>query len=356
MGLLIFFFVFSIGFSFLCSILEAVLLSVTPSYVTQQTAENSVTGKLLQQYKDDIDKPLSAILTLNTIAHTLGAIGVGAQAGHIFGDSKVSLLGINISTEGIIAGLMTLFILILSEIIPKTIGANNWKGLAPFTVRALRVIIWILYPLVWLSKLITKMLKKDKSKSVLSRADFAAIAAVGEQSGALAKDESIIINNLLNFEKKKVRDIMTPRTVAFMVNEDTSFEEFINLSETATYSRVPVYDSDKDHIVGMVLKDDVLISYYKGGEKDANIKEKLRPINFVSDQMALHDLFDQLTKEKQHLSVVRDEFGNVVGLVTMEDVFETLLGREIVDESDKVVDLQAFAKKRIQESEKQKSE
>lgn len=350
LGPLIFYFVLSIGFSFLCSILEAVLLSVTPAYVTQQVSRKSYTGRLLQDYKNDIDTPLSAILTLNTVAHTLGAIGVGVEAAKIFGENAVEIIGLKISFEAIIAGTMTLLILILSEIIPKTLGANNWKNLAPFTVRALRIIIWILFPFVWMSKLITGMLKKDKTKSVFSRADFAAIAAEGEASGALAKDESMIINNLLNFEKGKVRDIMTPRTVAFMVNEEATLTDFINDPQANTFSRIPVFDKDKDNIVGIVLKDDVLSAYNRLNEdEDLFIKEILRPVKFVSDQMPLFELFDNLTKDKQHLSIVKDEFGNVLGLVTMEDVFETLLGREIMDESDKVVDLQAYAKKKAKE-------
>ena len=212
MGLLIFWFLVSIAFSFLCSILEAVLLSITPSYVTQQVQQKTSTGDLLQEYKKDIDKPLSAILTLNTVAHTAGAIGVGAAATQYWGASVMSTVVVPVG--------MTLAILILSEIIPKTIGANNWKSLAPFTTKTLKFLIMILAPLVWLCQLTTKFLKKDKSKSVLSRADFAAMTQVGASSGAIAPQESEIISNLLNFEKMSVRDIMTPRTVAFMVEED----------------------------------------------------------------------------------------------------------------------------------------
>jgi CBS domain containing-hemolysin-like protein len=197
MGLLIFFFLTSICFSFLCSIWEAVILSVTPSYVNRQVQEGTATGKLLQAYKQDIDKPLSAVLTLNTIAHTVGAIGVGAQAGKLFGTSTINLGITSLSYESFIAGAMTLAILILSEIIPKTIGANMWKELAPFTVRSLRVLMWVLFPFVWMSQLITKALKKDKERSVFSRADFAALTSAGLESGALDKSESKIIQNLL---------------------------------------------------------------------------------------------------------------------------------------------------------------
>ena len=337
MGLLIFWFAISIAFSFLCSILEAALLSITPSYVSQQSQKGTATGKLLQQYKKDIDKPLSAILTLNTVAHTAGAIGVGAAA--------TKLWGVSLMATVVTPVVMTLLILILSEIIPKTIGANNWRGLAPFTVKTLKLLITVLAPLVWLCQLTTKFLKKDKSKSVLSRSDFAAMTQVGIDSGALNKNESEIIKNLLNFEKMNVRDIMTPRTVAFMVDENMTVSEFVKSNPSKIYSRIPVYSGDKDNVVGTVLKDDILNCIVEKGN-DLKIKSLMREVNSVQDTTPLPEVFKGLTKKKQHLSVVRDEFGSVVGLVTMEDVFETLLGQEIVDESDEVVDLQEYARQK----------
>lgn len=345
MTLLIVFFLLSIGFSFLCSILEAVLLSVTPAYVSQELQSGSVTGKLLNEYKEDIDKPLSAILTLNTIAHTVGAIGVGAMAGDVFGKNYIHLGPLSISYESIIATVMTLAILILSEIIPKTIGANNWKSLSPFTTRTLKFLLFILAPLVWVSQLITKSLKKDKGKSVLSRADFAAMTQVGESSGAIAKEESAIIKNLLNFEKMSVRDIMTPRTVAYMVPENMTVTEFVKETPDKIYSRIPVYQKDKDQITGVVLKDDILSCLVENSGNET-VGDLMLDVQTVRDNVALPGLFDELTKTKQHLFVVKDEFGSVVGLVTMEDLFETLLGKEIVDESDKVIDLQQYARQK----------
>lgn len=322
------------------------MLSVTPSYIEQKVQAGTTTGKLLNEYKDDIDKPLSAILTLNTIAHTVGAIGVGAQAGKLFGN-EAGILGM--SYESIIAGIMTLAILILSEIIPKTIGANNWKGLSPFSVRTIRILIIVLAPLVWVSQIITKTLKKDKTKSVLSRADYAAMTQVGETSGALKKEESEIIKNLLNFEKLTVRDIMTPRTVAFMVEEDATIEEFLAFPQASIFSRIPVYNEDKDDVTGLVLKNDIMSCYVESGHTHITMKELMLEINFVSDTLPLPELFNKLTEVKQHLFMVSDEFGSVVGLVTQEDLFETLLGKEIVDESDKVVDLQQYAREKYGE-------
>ena len=220
MTLLIGFFLLSIIFSFLCSIWEAVLLSVTPSYVKVKENESPAVGQLLAQLKADIDKPLSAILTLNTIAHTVGAIGVGAQAGQLFGTSTIGLAGVEITYESIIATLMTLAILFLSEIIPKTLGANNWKQLAPFTARSLRGLMFVLHPFVWLSNQLAKILKKDKSKSVFSRQDFAAMAEVVEESGEIAPEDLLLITNVLKFDELTARDVMTPRIVMVMADEN----------------------------------------------------------------------------------------------------------------------------------------
>jgi CBS domain containing-hemolysin-like protein len=341
---LIFFFILSIAFSFLCSILEAVLLSVTPRYIKAQQKNGTVTGELLARYKEDIDRPLSAILTLNTIAHTVGAIGVGAKAGDVFGTNFFSVLGIEMSYESIIAVVMTLAILILSEIIPKTIGANNWKALSPFTVKTIRILMLILAPLVWMSQLITRSLKKEKEKSVLSRSDIMQITLEGELSGVLAESESTIIKNLLVLEEKTVRDIMTPRSVAFMANKNLTVEEFIILEGSKVHSRVPIYDSDKDDVIGLVLKDDIFLAASEG-RNDVRLVEIKREVESISDATGLDSFFGQLTKSKAHLFMVKDEFGNVIGLVTMEDLFEAMLGHQIVDESDTVTNLQDHARK-----------
>ncbi len=342
------FFILSISFSFLCSILEAVLLSITPSFIRQEAAKNSQTGKLFTEFKKDIDKPLSAILTLNTIAHTVGAIGVGAIAGKIFGEDEIDLGIMHLSYEAIIAGAMTLAILILSEIIPKTIGANNWRGYAGFTARTLKILLIILKPFVWLSQLITKSLKKDKEKSVLSRVDLAVMAQEGEDSGSLDKRESAIIKNLINFESLTVRDIMTPKTVMFMIEEDMTLEEFNQQKNHHIFSRIPIYNDTRDNITGMILKDNIL-QLLVDGDTHKPVKEIKREVDFVNVDLPLTKLFQIFTKERHHLAVVRDEFSTVLGLVTMEDLFETLLGVEILDESDMVANLQDFAKKRSKE-------
>lgn len=340
---LLLFFLLSIGFSFLCSILEAVLLSISPNYIRSEVRKGTSTGLTLETYKKDIDRPLSAILTLNTIAHTVGAIGVGSVAASIWSDKNIVVGPLAVSYETIVAVVMTLAILILSEIIPKTIGANNWKGLAPFTVSTLKILIFILGPLVWVSQLITKRLKSDKQKSILSRSDIMAITLAGSESGALEANESTIIKNLLSFEQMTVRDIMSPKTVGFMAEENQSLGDFYKTHKNIPFSRIPVYSGQSDNITGIVLKDHIF-EQLAAGKQDQKISDIKKPVNFITDNTPLPELFDSLTKQKQHLSVVNDEFGNIVGLISMEDLFETLLGQEIVDETDTVTDLQELAK------------
>ena len=347
MSLLIFFFFISIIFSFLCSIWEAVLLSITPSFAQIKFQEGGQVGNLLKRFKENIDQPLAAILTLNTIAHTVGAMGVGAQAERVFASST----GIPITedfvigTNAIIGTLMTLAILILSEIIPKTLGANYWKQLTNFTVLSLNVIIKLLYPLVWISQLITKFLKKDKSKSVLSRADFFAMTDIGEKEGIFKEDESKIIKNLLRFNTIRTKDVMTPRTVVKAASQEQSIHDFYKSNKTLRFSRIPVYDNAKDEITGFILKDELLQSIIdqKGDEPLKTIK---REILIVNEQFPIPDLFTKLIENREHIALVVDEFGGMAGITTMEDVIETLLGLEIVDEFDNTENMQMLARKK----------
>lgn len=349
-SLLLIFALVSLVFSFLCSVWEAVLLSITPSYINVQKQEGTQLGKDLEIFKEDIDRPLSAILTLNTIAHTAGAMGVGAQAAAIFGHRTVG--STPISWESIVAVVMTLAILIGSEIIPKTIGANMWKQLAPFTVRSLKVLMVILKPLVWLSQLITKYLKKDKEKSVLSRVDFMAMTRAGEESGALAANESEIIKNLLRFDRIPVRSIMTPRTVAVMAKQSQTIQEFYDSHHTLRFSRIPIYEKSRDEVTGLILKDDVL-EHMIQGHQDWPLSKIKKEILAIDQDKRLPQLFDALTQNRTHMAIVVDEFGGLAGLVTMEDVLETLLGMEIIDEMDAVADLQDLARKKWEERARQ---
>lgn len=339
----------SICFSFLCSIWEAVLLSITPSFVNTELQKGSSLGKSLDKFKQDIDRPLSAILTLNTIAHTLGAIGVGAAAAGVFAGKGSPIPGIDfLSWDMIVAVVMTLLILFLSEIIPKTIGANNWKSLAPFTVKSLSFLLKALAPLIWVSQLITKSFKKEKGKGVLTRTDFLALANVGMTSGALEASESSIISNLLGMDTLKVQDVMTPRTVMQMKNENMTMQEYYDTHKPMRFSRIPIFKDKADSITGMVLKDDILTNMVEGNNEKTLLSIK-REVKMIHQDKTLKELFNFLTDDDTHLAIVHDSYGSVTGVVTMEDMLETILGMEIVDESDKVADLQQLARKSWEE-------
>ena len=345
MTLLIFFFLVSIVASFLCSIWEAVLLSITPSYVNTKLQAGSAIGKVLDEFKKDIDRPLSAILTLNTIAHTMGAIMVGVQAGKVFGGKGVEFLGLSITSEAIIASLMTLAILILSEIIPKTIGANYWKNLVPFTVKSLQFLLIILSPLVWVSQLITKSLKKKGVKSVFSKADIVAMANVSHETGVIKESESKVIKNLMSLDELTVHDIMTPRSVLQMANEEKPLQNFYNENRPFKFSRIPLYKETTDNVTGFFLKDELLQSMLDGNQKEKLVSLK-REIPIVHENKILTEVLTYLTTLKSHMAIAVDDYGSVVGIVSLEDVMETVLGLEITDESDTIADLQAYARKR----------
>lgn len=344
MGLLITYFLFAISFSFLCSILEAVLLSITPSYVERQLTENPALGETLQDYRADIDKPLAGILTLNTLAHTVGAILVGVQANNIFAEQALDLGFMSISIESIIAGVMTFAILVFSEIIPKTLGANYWERLAPLSVRILKVILWILYPLVWFSQIMTKRLKSDENATIFNRADFNAMVEIGSKEGVFEENEFKIISNLMKFEKVLVRDIMTPRMVVKAAREKMTIQEFFNENKELRFSRIPIYEERIDNVNGFFLKDQLLTKMINN-QGDLPLKEIRRDILIVHEQMPIPKAFQKLMTEREHIALVVDEFGGMEGIITMEDVIETLLGTEIVDEYDGEEDMQALARR-----------
>lgn len=340
----------SIVFSFLCSVWEAVLLSITPAYTEVKLKEGGFVGKKLKEFKENIDRPLSAILTLNTVAHTVGAMGVGAQAANLWKDStwawKIDFFGyftFSLGMEAIIAVVMTLAILYLSEIFPKTIGANNWRRFAPFTVRSLNIVIKILSPLVWFSQLITKFLKKDKGKSVLSRADFTAMTDIAEKGGELKKNESKIIRNLLGFNQVQAKDVMTPRTVVVAADENTTIRDFYEKNKNLRFSRVPLFQKSKDHITGYFLKDHLLAALIENKD-DAPLSSIKRELIVVNDEFPIPELFNKFMEKREHIALVVDNFGGMSGIASLEDVIETLLGLEIVDEFDGTEDMQKLAR------------
>ncbi len=322
-------------FSFMCSVAEAVLLSITPSYIEGRKEKNPGQAALLKRLKqDNVDQSLAAILTLNTIAHTVGAIGAGAKATAVFGSAWF----------GIFSAAMTLMILFLSEILPKTIGALYWSRLVGPTALFIRILIVTLYPIVWISEKLTKSISRGKDLHIFSRDEFIAMASVGETTGQIHSGESRIIQNMMCFESLKVTDIMTPRTVISALAQDMTIQESLKQIIQTPFSRLPLYRSHIDDTTGFVLKDDVLIfaAQKRGNEK---LKVLKRDILAVPSSISLTTLFERFLKERQHIAVIVNEHGGIDGLVTLEDLMETLMGMEIVDETDNVVDMRSLARK-----------
>lgn len=346
MGTLILWATVSIFFSFLCSILEAVLLSVTPTFINIKKQEGKAFANKLEVLKKDVDQPLIAILTLNTIAHTLGAMMVGIEAEKL--PYKIEVFGIN--TVGIVSAIMTLLILVASEIIPKTIGATYWKSLAHFTATTLNILIFPLKwtGILWLLRLTTKLIGGKGHGSVLSREGFMVMTDMAHKEGVFMENESKMIKNLLTFKEVQAKDVMTPRSVIKTEDENTTVEDFFKRNLNLRFSRIPVYVDIEDNIKGLVLKDDVFKEMaLDNGEK--TLAELKRNIIIVSRELSIPILFEKLVESRNHMALVVDEYGSVSGIVTMEDVIETLLGLEIMDESDNVSDLQLQARKNWEE-------
>lgn len=321
-------------FSFLCSVTEAVLLSITPTYIAGLQQQKPKLANLLKKLKqDNVDRSLAAILTLNTIAHTMGAIGSGAKAIDVFGNAWV----------GVFSTVITLLILFLSEIIPKTLGAVYWRKLTGVTALFVDGLIYFLYPLIWISERLTRIISKDKNLHAFSREEFAAMAYIGEEAGRIKASESRIIRNLLGFDALTAKDIMTPRTVIVAFQQDMTVEDLLKQDSHAPFSRLPVFSKDLDEITGFVLKSDVLLSNFQNqaGVTLASLKRELLT---VPHSMKLSGLLEFLLDHRQHIVITLDEYGGTMGLVTLEDVVETLLGMEIVDEMDKVEDMQSLAR------------
>lgn len=336
MGLLLTYLFLAIFVSFLCSVLEAVLLSVTPSYIESLKSKGKdLLSVKLKALKDDIDKPLAAILSFNTIAHTVGAAGVGAQASIVFGDEYL----------GWVSAALTLLILIFSEIIPKTIGATFWRPLCGFSVSILQALIIAMYPLVMLSMLITKLLSGDEKKNSISREEVSAMADIGEKEGIFHKTESKMLKNMIRFRNIKAEDIMTPRTVIVMVQETQTIDELFKNPDFSKFSRIPIFKANRDDISGYVHKNDVLTCLAKD-EHDKLLSEIKREIIMISKDAKLPELLDLLLVNKEHIALATDRYGGVSGMLTMEDVMETILGQEIMDEYDNIEDMQLYARKR----------
>ena len=337
MTLLLVYLAIAIVISFLCSVLEAVLLSITPSYVEQLSTTRPKAGVILAKSRARLDESLSSILILNTFAHTMGAAGVGSQAVRIFGDKW----------ETLIAVLLTLAILYFSEIIPKTLGATFWRTLA---VPATYVICWLVklvYPLVWLSTRLTKHFRRNKENEI-TREEIIALASLGHKDGTLFTQESEYLSNMLRLREIPTEQVLTPRSVVHMLDENITVTEALDHPESEQFTRIPIYAEGSDDITGKVIKHD-LFEAERAGHGSDPISKYARKIVRISEKLPVQQLLDMFIKHHAHLFLVEDAFGQTSGVVTLEDAIETLLGREIVDESDVVEDMQELAKDKYRE-------
>jgi len=322
-------------FSFLCSVAEAVVLSVSASYIANlEKTRKRVAGRI-KRIKTNIDRSLAAILTLNTIAHTVGAGGAGAEAAAYFGDASV----------GIAMAILTLLILFLSEIIPKTLGALYWRKLAPLTASFVQWLIWSLLPLILVSERLTKWLSHGKSVHQFSRDEFTALADLGEQGGHLDAKESTILKNLFRLSDLCAEDIMTPRTVVFALQQDRTVSEILKSHEEIGFSRIPIYAADRDEVTGFVLKTEILLNQYRRDGK-SKLRDLKRDIRGVQERAPLRRVLEDLLDNRAHILLVVDQYGGMEGIVTLEDLVETLIGIEIVDEEDKIDDMRRLARQK----------
>jgi CBS domain containing-hemolysin-like protein len=327
----------AIGVSFLCSILEAVLLSITPSFVEQIQTKKPKHGLVLAKVKTRLEESLASILILNTFAHTMGAAGVGAQAIGIFGEKW----------ETMIAVLLTLMILYFSEIIPKTLGATFWRRLAIPSAFVITWLVRVVYPLVWLSTWLTGSFKRGKANEI-TREEIIALASLGYKDGSLFSQENEYLSNILNSRELRTGDVFTPRTVVHMLHQDITVTAALNHEQTRQFSRIPVYGKTIDDITGKVIKGD-LYEAERNGHGNEPISNFVVKLAAVSEKLPVQQLLDMFIKNHIHIYSVADEFGQTSGIVTLEDAIESLLGREIVDESDTVTDMQALARDKYRE-------
>lgn len=330
--------VVALACSFLCSVAEAVMLSVSPSFILKLEQEKVRGAAVLKSVKANIDRSLAAILTLNTIAHTIGAGGAGAEAAKAFGDENVTLS----------MAILTLLILFLSEIIPKTIGAVYWRGLATWTARFVQWLIWLLFPLIFVSELLTKLLTRGKSVHGFNREEFRAMADIGAAGGHLDAKESRILKNLFRFPELCAEDIMTPSTVVFALQQDLSVAEVLNQHADISFSRIPIYGENRDDVTGFVLKTDLLLDQYRNDGKTV-LRELKRDIHAVDEDKPLTFVLEQLLDHRdntKHVLLVVDKYGGMEGLLTLEDVVETLIGFDIVDEADQINNMRKLAREK----------
>ena len=342
MTALITYFLAALLVSFLCSLLESVLLSVSIAHVSVMEKEGKRTGQIMVELKDNINRPLAAILTINTIANTVGAAGVGAQTMIMYGNEWVAVA----------SGILTLSILIFSEIIPKTIGAVYSKSLASFTALIIRVLMVIAYPFVVLSESMSRFIHRGENGGEIkaSREELLAMAEISEDEGSIDEQEGDIIENLIKLDDIPVEEVMTPRSVVFALERDNTVGEVVEKNSPIAFSRIPVFENDLDHVIGFVNRYNLV---NKQAEDQFHIKmmDLMEPVHTVKEKESVSDVLDQFVKRRKQIFMVTDEFGTTTGLITLEDAIETLLGVEIVDEHDRVVDMRKLATAKMMEKE-----
>ena len=335
MALLLFFLLGAMGISFLCSILESVLLYTPLSYITMRESEGYKPATRFLQYKEESARPLAAILALNTIANTIGAAGVGRQVTLLWGSEMF----------GWASAITTLLILIFAEIIPKTIGTSYYRKLMGFTTTVLKGLIVIMYPIVILIELITKIFQKDDDEASVSREEVSAMANVGEEEGVIDKDENRIIQNVIKLDNVKAYDVMTPRVVAQTASENMTLKNFYKDKDFEHYSRIPVYSESPEYITGYILRSEALECLAED-KFDMRLSEIKRDITFFNEEQSVADIWDTLLAKKEQIGLIIDEYGCFQGILTLEDIIETILGLEIIDENDEASDMQQFARER----------
>ena len=341
MGLLLVFLFGAMFISFLCSVLESVLMTTSLSYINLREEEGYKPASLMSKYKDDTGRPLAAILSLNTIANTVGAAGVGAQAAQ-WGGKWV----------GIVSAITTILILVFSEIIPKVIGTTYWRQLMGFTARTIHFLIIVLYPFVLLVELITRMFPDKEDDPSVSREEVLAMVNVGEEEGVVDEDENKIFSNLMRLDTIHAYDVMTPRVVAKTAPENMTLRAYYDNDEYDHFSRIPLYKPEApEYITGYVLRNDALEELTEDHFRKTlgGIK---RDLPAFDQDLTLGTIFDSMLKQKSQIAQIIDEYGMFVGILTLEDIIETIFGLEIIDENDTVIDMQQYARERWEQRQK----
>jgi CBS domain containing-hemolysin-like protein len=334
MGLLLLYLLGAMAISFLCSLLESVLMSTPISYITMKEDEGDRNAVLFAKLKDNPDRPLTAILSLNTIANTVGAAGVGQQATLLFGNQWF----------GLVSAIMTLLILIFSEIVPKTIGSYHWKDLT-WLSRIMKGLMVLLYPLVWIVEKVREPLAGDEPDTTISREEVSAMANIGEEEGVIDNSENKVIQNIIKLDDIKAYDVMTPRVVAAIAPESMTLKQFYKQEDLSHYSRIPVYSDSPEFITGYIMRYDVLENLAED-KFDTRLKSIKRKIAAFHEETSVSDIWESLLKTKDQIALIIDDYGCFQGIITLEDIIETILGMEIIDENDTITDMQQYARER----------